>query len=143
MATIFDFINGLTHNKKEWSEWTEPDRKGFSPYMINRWLSMRMELTEVINELQKYTVGQLKHRDVYKLYHGFLPNNKSWAKYIKGKKEDKYDPDLVKIIQDHYQLSKFEALDYIPLATKADWDELVTMYGYSIKEKKRMLKGLK
>ena len=41
-ATIFDFINGLTHKKKEWKSWSESDRGKFSVYMTNRWLSMRI-----------------------------------------------------------------------------------------------------
>ena len=36
-ATIFDFINGMTHQKKAWSEYTETDHKKFSPFIVNRW----------------------------------------------------------------------------------------------------------
>ena len=68
-ASIFDFIDGLTSKKKEWSKWSETDQKRFSPFIINRWLSMRMELTELVNELQTYTIGQLRPEETYKLYH--------------------------------------------------------------------------
>ena len=64
-ATIFDFINGMTHEKKEWSKYTDIDKKKFSPFIVNRWLSMKMELIEVINQLQKYTIGLLSPRDAY------------------------------------------------------------------------------
>ena len=100
-ATIFDFINGMTHEKKEWSKYTETDHKKFSPFIVNRWLSMRMELIEIINQLQKYTIGLLTPRDTYRLYHGLLPAQRTFAKYIKGKKEDKYDKQLVSQIADH------------------------------------------
>ena len=104
-ATIFDFINGMTHEKKEWSKYTDIDQKKFAPFIVNRWLSMRMELIEVINQLQKYTIGLLSPRDTYRLYHGLLPAQRTFAKYIKGKKEDKYDTDLVSQIADHYLVS--------------------------------------
>ena len=84
-ATIFDLIGGLTDKKREWSKWSESDQKKFSPFIVNRWLSMRMELTELINEFQTYTIGQLRPQETYKLYHDLLPTNKSFAKYIKGK----------------------------------------------------------
>lgn len=142
-ATIFDFINGVTHQKKEWSKWSETDQKRFSPFIVNRWLSMQKDLTEFINDLQKYTIGLLRPKEVYQLYHDFLPAQKGFAKYVKGKKEDKYDTKLVKQIADHYDVSTRESIDYIELLTKDHLAEIVTMYGYSEKEKKTMLKGIK
>ena len=35
-ATMFDFIDGVTYKKKEWSKWSDMDQKVFSPYMMNR-----------------------------------------------------------------------------------------------------------
>ena len=140
-ATIFDFMNGMTHEKKEWSKYTDIDQKKFAPFIVNRWLSMRMELIEVINQLQKYTIGLLSPRDTYRLYHGLLPAQRTFAKYIKGKKEDKYNTDLVSQIADHYLVSKMEAIDYIELMSKDSCSTLLSKYGYTEKEIKKMLKG--
>jgi hypothetical protein len=104
---------------------------------------MRMELTDLVNELQCYTIGQLKPRDTYRLYHELLPNGKSFAKYIKGKKSDKYDDKLIKQLSDHFQVSKSEATEYAELLGKADCDQILTMYGYTAAEKKKMMKGIK
>ena len=142
-ATIFDFINGITHQKKEWSEWSDHDQKQFSPFMFNRFLSMRMELTEVINELQRYTVGLLSPKYTYRLYHWLLPTNKTFAKYIKGKKEDRWDKRLVLQIAEHYQVSKSEASDYIELMNCDSCSFLLQRYGYDPKEIKKLTKGLK
>jgi len=141
-ATIFDFINGVTHKKKEWSEWSETDQKKFSPFIVNRWLSMRMELTEFVNELQHYTIGLLRPSETYRLYHDFLPASKGFAKYIKGKTADKYDKQLVTQLAEHYQVSQSEAIEYIDLM---DWDScnfLLSKYGYNDAEKKKLLKGV-
>lgn len=142
-ATIFDFIGGLTDKKKEWNKWSESDQKKFSVYIVNRWLSMRMELTELINEFQTYTIGLLRPQETYKLYHELLPNNKAFAKYIKGKSEDKYDVALISQIAEHYQVSKSEASDYVDLMDKTQCERILTMYGYSEGEKKKLLKGIK
>ena len=142
-ATIFDFIDGMTHKKKTWSEYTDIDHKKFSPYLVNRWLSMRMELIEIINQLQKYTIGLLSHKDTYRLYHGLLPAQRTFAKYIKGKKEDKYDKQLVSQIADHYLISKSEAIEYVELMPKDSCSSLLSLYGYTEKEIKTMLKGKK
>lgn len=142
-ATIFDFINGVTHQKKEWSKWSETDQKRFSPFIVNRWLSMQKDLTEFINDLQKYTIGLLRPKEVYQLYHDFLPAQKGFAKYVKGKKDDKYSDKLIKQIADHYNVSTRESVDYIELMNKDHLAEILTMYGYSESDKKSMLKGIK
>ena len=142
-ATMFDFIDGVTHKKKDWSKWSEMDQKSFSPFMMNRFLSMRMELTELINEFQTYTIGLLRPKETYRLYHEILPNNKAFAKYIKGKSEDKYEKGLVDQIAEHYQVSKTEATDYLDLMDKMQCERILTMYGYSEGEKKKLLKGIK
>lgn len=142
-ATIFDFIDGLTHKKKEWSKWSESDQKKFSVFIVNRWLSMRMEFTELVNEFQTYTIGLLRPQETYRLYHEFLPASKGFAKYIKGKSEDKYEKDLVAQFAEHYQVSKSEAADYIDLMNKEQCERILSMYGYSEGEKKKLLKGVK
>ena len=142
-ATIFDFINGMTHEKRNWSDYTETDHKKFSPFIVNRWLSMRMDLIEIINELQRYTIGLLTPKDTYRLYHGILPAQRTFAKYIKGKKEDKYEKQLVIQIADHYQVSQMEAIEYIDLLSKDSCSSLLSLYGYTEKEIKKLLKGKK
>ncbi len=142
-ATIFDFIGGVTDKKKSWDKWSETDQKRFSPFIVNRWLSMRMELTELVNEFQTYTIGLLRPQETYKLYYELLPNNKAFAKYIKGKSEDKFDKELVTQIAEHYQVSKSEAADYVELMDKTSCERILTMYGYSEGDKKKMLKGIK
>jgi hypothetical protein len=142
-ATMFDFIDGVTHKKREWSEWSDVDQKAFSPFMMNRFLSMRMELTELINEFQTYTIGLLRPQETYRLYFELLPNNKAFAKYIKGKSEDRYEKALVNQIAEHYQTSRSEATDYLDLMDKTQCERILTMYGYSDGEKKKLLKGIR
>jgi len=142
-ATIFDFIGGVTDKKKEWSKWSETDQKKFAPFIVNRWLSMRMEFTELVNEFQTYTIGLLRPQETYRLYYEFLPASKGFAKYIKGKSEDKYEKDLVAQIAEHYQVSKSEATDYLDLLDKTQCERILSMYGYSDGEKKKLLKGIK
>ena len=109
-ATIFDLIGGVTDKKREWKKWSETDQKKFSPFIVNRWLSMRMELTELVNELQTYTIGLLRPQETYRLYYELLPTNKSFAKYIKGKSEDKFDKDLIYIKK---WVTEVHELDYV------------------------------
>lgn len=142
-ATLFDFIDGVTHKKKEWSAWSDMDQKAFSPFMANRFLSMRMELTELVNEFQTYTIGLLRPQETYRLYYDILPTSKTYAKYIKGKSEDKYDKALIAQIAAHYQIGCSDAADYIELMNMIECERILTLYGYSDGDKKKLLKGIK
>ena len=84
-ATIFDFIAGVTHKKKNWNAYSDIDQKKFSPFIVNRWLSMNPDLIEIVDAFQQYTIGPLSKKHVYQLYLDFLPKAKMFAKYIKGK----------------------------------------------------------
>ena len=86
--TIIDWINQLLVNKKHWNDFTEDEQKKFSPFIINRWLSMDKDFIEIVNVFQEYAIGTLKPREVYKWYCDILPKGKRFNKYIKGKRDD-------------------------------------------------------
>jgi hypothetical protein len=142
-ATIFDFVDGVTSKKKEWKTWSDTDKKLFSPYIVNRWLSMRQDLIGVVNELQSYTIGLLRPQETYKLYHDLLPKSKSFAKYIKGSKEDKYSDKLIIQLAEYYLVSKSEAESYVTIMTQDECRVILEKYGYTDAEIKTLLKGVK
>jgi len=144
-ATIFDHINQLTHKKKAWEKLSEQDQKSFSPYIINRWLSMHPDLIETIDMFQQYTIGPLSKKHVYQLYYEILPKANIRSKYIKGKKADKYNKDLINFVKEHYITSKREAEDMIDILilTNEGLQSLVDamkIYGKTEKEIKKLLK---
>ena len=83
--TIFEHLSGIKEKKVSWNSLSDMDKKTFSPFIINRWLSMNTDLLPIVNILQKYTIGLLSARDVYKVYFDYLPKQKTFDKYIKGK----------------------------------------------------------
>ena len=139
-ATLFDHLANITWKKKPWSELSETDQKSFSPYLINRWLSMNINYIELVDMFQQYTIGPLNKKHVYQLYFDFLPKQKSFNKYIKGKKQDKYNKELVKLIANHYQVAKIEAEEYISLLEQTEISSLLKKYGKTDKEIKGLLK---
>ena len=113
--TIIDWMNQLLIHKKKWDEFPEADQKKFSPFIINRWLSMDKDFLEIVNFFQKYSIGTLEPRQVYKWYCDVLPRGKRFNKYIKGKKDKKYDKNLVDIITNHFECSKLQVQEYLEL----------------------------
>ena len=127
--TIFDWINQLLVTKKPWSDFTEDEQKKFSPFIINRFLSMDKNFIEIVNVFQKYAIGTLEPREVYKWYCDVLPKGKRFNKYIKGKRNKKYDKEMINIISNHFEVSKKESKDYIDLLDKNEIKEIYKMYG--------------
>jgi hypothetical protein len=104
---------------------------------------MRQDLTVIINELQSYTIGLLRPQETYRLYHDLLPTSKSFSKYIKGNKEDKYSAKLIEQIAEYYLISKSEAETYVTIMTQDQCKSILEKYGYTEAEIKTMIKGVK
>ena len=138
--TIFQHLSGIKEKKQSWESLTEMDKKSFSPFIINRWLSMNMDLLPIVNELQKYTIGTLSARDVYKLYLDFLPKKKTFDKYVKGKKSSKYNKDMLAYLSQWYGVSQSEVKDYLEILSKDEVKTILKKYGLTDKEIKVLSK---
>ena len=142
--TIFDHIGNITDKKLSISKYSEKNLKSWSTYIINRWLSMNMELIDIVNEFQKYTIGILGPKETYQLYYDILPKKKYYSKYVKGKKQDKFNKELVDIFSKHYMCSKDDAIEYLDLLTVSgklsDIERIIKLYGKNDKEVKALLK---
>ena len=138
--TIFDWINQILVKKTHWNEFTDDEQKKFSPFIINRWLSMDKDFLEIVNYFQKYSIGTLEPREVYKWYCDMLPKGKRFNKYIKGKKDKKYNTELLDIMVTHFECSKLQVKDYLDLIAKNELIEILEKYGMNEKTIKRLLK---
>ena len=113
MATIkkkslFDHIKQITdvQNPNYWDEISDDDKKSWSNYMVNRFLSMKMDWVEFVNEVQRYP---LQPKELYKVYTDILPKKRQWLKYVKGDKKMKYPNWVYEIVAKHLQSSLREA----------------------------------
>jgi hypothetical protein len=145
--SIFDFLNCLFEHKTKWEDLSESDKKSFSPYMINRFISMHHDFVGVVNYLQQYTISGMQPKEVYKLYLDLLPRQKFFAKYIKSKKEesDKISPNLIEFVSKQEQWSTDEAFDNISfILSFNDGTEIIReylrMFGITSEEAKKVYK---
>ena len=139
---LFDHITHITQKqtKDYWNSLNETEQKQWSNYMIHRFLSMKAEYVEVVNENQKYN---LKPKDLYKLYTNVLPKKKEWLRYTKGKKDMKYEKWLVEVVAKHYESSLSEARQYLEVfysteQNKANLKSILQKYGIEPKEIKKL-----
>ena len=139
---LFDHITHITQKQTKgyWDSLNETEKKQWSNYMIHRFLSMKMEYVDVVNEIQRYN---LKPKDLYKLYIDILPKKKEWLKYIKGKKKMKHEKWLLEIIAKYYESSLKEAHEYLEVfyateQNKANLKTILQKYGVDPKEIKKL-----
>ena len=140
--SLFDHITHITskQTKNYWEKLNDADRKTWSNYMVNRFLSMNMNWTDLVNEIQKY---KLEPKDLYRLYTEILPKGKQWLRYTKGKKTMKYQKWLLEIVAKYYESSISEAHDYLEIyysseQGKADLKSILQKYGVEPKEIKKL-----
>ena len=112
--SLFDHIKQITsiQSPNYWEEISDEDKKTWSNYMTHRFLSMKMEWVELVNELQKYN---LKPKEFYKLYINVLPKGKQWLKYTKGRNQMAQPNWLINIVSLHEEVSKKEAAEMIEM----------------------------
>jgi predicted component of type VI protein secretion system len=122
---LFDHITHITQRQTKgyWDSLNETEKKQWSNYMIHRFLSMKMDYVEVVNELQRYN---LKPKE-----------------YVKGKKTMKYQTWLLEIVAKYYESSISEAHDYLEIyysseQGKADLKSILQKYGVEPKEIKKL-----
>ena len=135
---LFDHINAITAKQypNYWDEISDEDKKSWSNYMVNRFLSMKMEWIEFVNEVQKYP---LKPKELYKVYTDILPKKRQWLKYIKGDKEMKYPKWVYEIVAKHLQCSTREASDAVDMyelshGGQAELADILIKYGRTVEE---------
>lgn len=146
--SLFDHINAITQiqDPKYFDKITDADKKTFSNYMVNRFLSMNEDWIEIVAELDPHTTGrQLKSELTYKMYIDILPKSRTFLKYIKGNTSIKYTPELVQLVMKHYEVSRKEAVEYLNIFYSSDerlekLKNIITMYGMEQKEINKLIK---
>jgi hypothetical protein len=137
IKSLFDHINHITQKQTKgyWDSLNETEKKQWSNYMIHRFLSMKMEWADFVNEIQKLN---LKPKQLYLVYSNVLPKGKQYLKYIKKKKGTIYNTQVIQKISEYFQISQTESEDYLNLLSKDKIRELISLYGYTSKELKQM-----
>ena len=117
--TIFNFLSALTKHKIDLTA-HERFHKDYSPFMINRFLSMSPK-TIFFAHFANKIVDKKTH---YLFLLNCLEKEKVFLKYIK---KDKLED--TKLIQKCYDISEERAMDYVEILTKKDLKEIKKKYG--------------
>jgi len=123
--TIFEYLNGMTMDKSELDFSSDEVSKGYSNYLINRWVSMVDVFVPFVNDANKYDMPKEVHYEFYKC---FLPKRKTFFPYIKKSKDlDLYEK---KYIAHYFEVGLKEAEQYINIMSEDEVKEILDIYKY-------------
>ena len=138
--TPFDYLK-LVHNKKvKWEDLNEEEQKSWNTFIINRALSFNSNYIDIVNNVQPHTGGQLTPAEIFKYYQNMLPNNFRFQKWIKGKKEIKYNPQLLALVSGYFECSCKQVEEYLKIMKKKDLKSLLISIGLQEGEIKKLIK---
>lgn len=127
---LFFFLKEITV-KKEGLDFTDDEvRKGYSPYIINRFVSMAEMFLPMVNDLNKYNLPKEIH---YAFMVNTLPKRTQYFKYLKKKKEPK--DEYKKYIMKYFEVGKREADMYMELLTEKQIKDIIEIYKYGKNKK--------
>jgi len=109
--TIFDFLNDVTYNKKNLL--TEDTEKDYNPFMMNRWLSMRIDTIMYAQEMN--VNSHLPKNMQHDYYFYSLRKQKRRFDYVKHKKQNEID-----LIKEYYNCGESKAKQMLPIFTDDD-----------------------
>jgi hypothetical protein len=138
--TLFDWLNELTFNKREWSFFSEDQRESFNSYMIHRYVSMYIGYVELSNIAQKLPLTEKEK--IYNIYKTMLPKKKMFLKYVKKQTKNTYE-DLLKYVSEYYQCSFGEAEEYIDIIRESGIRGILWEMGVDEKETDKLIKKAK
>ena len=140
--SLFDHVNQITsvQNPNYWEDISDEDKKTWSNYMVNRFLSMKSDWIELVNEVQKYP---LEPKELYKVYTSILPKKKQWLRYIKGDKKMDYPKWVYEIVAKDMQVSMREAVSAVEMydmshGGQSELADMLFKYGTEEKEVRKL-----
>lgn len=142
--SLFDHIKAICQEQDPnyWSKLTDADKRTWSTYMVNRFLSMNEEWVDIVNDIQLLT-QTMTPEVVYKLYINVIPKGRRWLKYIKSTKNKKYEEWLIELMVKHFETSQKQAIDYLNILYSTDngriaIKEIAESYGTNTKKIKKL-----
>jgi hypothetical protein len=133
--SLFDHIKHITgvQDPEYWSTLSDGDKKTWSSWMVNRFLSMIPEYADTINSVQHLSSG-IDPKHYYQVLIAVIPGRQVFCQYIKGKKS-LFTGTTMEFLASHYGCSTREIRDVLPILTIDDVKSIYRLYGIEVKDK--------
>jgi len=138
--TLWDWLNQITFEKKDWKSFTEDQQSSFNPYMVHRFVSMYIGYIDIANIAQKLPLTETEK--IYTIYRTMLPKKKIFLKYIKSKQQNNYK-ELAEYVAEYFECSLGEAEHYIDILREEGVRGILWNMGVDEKQSDKLIKEAK
>ena len=136
MRNIFDWLKEINITKSPVDSFKDKDWEVWNSYMVHRFLSMKPEWIEVVNEIQKY--WELEPKSVYQFYTNVIPKGRTFLKYTKSKNKSKIEGWAMDILCDYFEESSENIEKTLDIMGKDVVYSIVSKYGVDEKQLKKI-----
>jgi len=138
--TLWDWLNQITFEKKDWKSFTEDQQSSFNPYMVHRFVSMYNGYIDIANIAQKLPLTEKEK--VYTIYRTMLPKKKLFLKYIKPESK-KNQQELAEYVANYFECGLGEAEHYIDILREEGVRGILWNMGVDEKQTDKLIKEAK
>ena len=119
---LTNYLNAINHTKEPLLD-TDDEfvEKGYTPYVINRCLSYFTDTIFHVNEMNAMSNIDKKFHFDYLV--NSLRKRKRFSKWLKTEKIDE-----IEVVKKHYNYSYKRAKEVLPLLSKAEIEEIKSLY---------------
>lgn len=120
---IIDILSLLENKQFEWNELAEDVQKSYDQFMINRFVSSKIQYVNVLAEVARYKMSNEQH---YNLVKDLIAKQKHYFNYKAYKKANNNSVDdlLIFAIKKELEVGKREAESYIEFLSETDIKEV-------------------
>lgn len=143
--SLFDHLDNIMvgKDKEYFDNLTESEKKEYSPYMINLFLSMERKYLNLMSYIDKYTFNCLSKKQHHDLLLNIIPKQKIFLKYIKKDKKAEEDELLIELLAKKLELPKKQAKELIIFLEKDDIINFMKSFAVEEKQLNKYYKELK
>jgi hypothetical protein len=138
--TLWDWLNQVTVDKKDWKSFTEDQQSSFNPYMVHRFVSMYIGYIDIANIAQKLPLTEKEK--IYNIYRTMLPKKKVYLKYVKNENKRNYQ-ELAEYVAEYLECSLGEADYYIDILQDIGVRGILWNMGVNEEEADKLIKKAK
>ena len=109
-VNLFDYLKDIAYLKKGNLQERDPGLKGFSSFMILRYLSLEESYVPFIMIIDKYQ-GVCTKEQMYRLLLNLIPRDNKFFKYPKKVDGAHSDKDI-EIVKDYFECSRNDVLEF-------------------------------
>jgi len=125
---LFDYLNAVTSGK---DELTEDDLKGYSPFMMNRYISMCEAYLPIVAQVNQYALENLEH---YRFFKSVLPKRRQFFPYIKKNKTKNLE--RINAIKEYFEVGQKDAEAYYDILGEDNLKRLMEKMGGVVSKKR-------